>query len=250
MSVSSQGVEKIDNSENSSKHGVGKENTIYTQRFSEKEQLLRQTTWRVLCKDFFSKYVSSDATIIDVGAGDSLFLKNIEAKRKIAVDLSDHVVELEKFNVEVHNCLISDAKQKLANTADIVFMSNFLEHLPSKKILLEVVEDAKALLKKDGKLLILQPNIRYVGSAYWDYIDHHIALTEHSLVEALEVSGYQIDELIPRFLPYTSKSKVGFLASYLAPEKLTKSYLKYPILWKIFGAQTFVVASKTKEFNT
>lgn len=244
MSASSQEAKKVGNTEHHSENGVGKENIIYTQRFSEKEQSLREATWRILCQDFFSKYVSTDSCVVDVGAGDSLLLKNIAAKRKIAVDLSDHVIELEKYDVEVHNCLLGEVKQELANTADVVFMSNFLEHLPSKKILLEVIEDAKALLKKDGKLLILQPNIRYVGSAYWDYIDHHIALTEHSLTEALEVSGYKVDELIPRFLPYTSKSKVGSFASYFDPEKLTKSYLKFPILWKIFGAQTFVVASK------
>ncbi len=224
--------------------GVGKENKIYTQRFSEKEQATREATWKVLCEDFFSKYISKDSTVIDIGAGDSLFLKNISAKRKIAVDLSEHVLELEDIGVEVHKCLISDVTKKLSKSADIVFMSNFLEHLPSKKILLEVIEDAKKLLKEDGKLLILQPNIRYVGSAYWDYVDHHIAITEHSLVEALEVSGYKVDKLIPRFLPYTSKSKVGAIAGFLDPEKLAKNYLKFPILWKFFGAQTFVVASK------
>ena len=240
MSVSSSVKKEAKNKE----EGIGKENVIYTQRFSESEQKTREATWKVLCQDFFSRYVSTESVVIDIGAGDSLFLKNIKAKKKIAVDLSKHVFELESFGVEVHNCLISDVTSELANTADVVFMSNFLEHLPSKKVLLEVLEDARKLLKENGKLLILQPNIRYVGSAYWDYIDHHIALTEHSLVEALEVSGYEVSELIPRFLPYTSKSKVGSIAALLDPAKMARNYIKYPILWKFFGAQTFVVAKK------
>ena len=95
--------------------------------------------------------------------------------------------------------------------------------------------------------MCIRDSIRYVGSAYWDYIDHHIAITEHSLVEALEVSGYKVEELVPRFLPYTSKSKVGAVAAFLDPVKLAKNYLKFPILWKIFGAQTFVVAKAVEK---
>lgn len=75
--------------------------------------------------------------------------------------------------------------------------------------------------------MILQPNIRYVGPAYWDYIDYHIALTEHSLVEALEVTGYRIERLIPRFLPYTAKSNLGRLMEGSNVEGLVKFILKH-----------------------
>ena len=112
MSVRNQAITK----EDARKEGTGKENKIYTQRFSKKEQATREATWKVLCEDFFSKYVSKESTVIDVGAGDSLFLKNIKAKRKIAVDLSEHVLELEKFGIEVHQSLISDVTSKLAKS--------------------------------------------------------------------------------------------------------------------------------------
>ena len=55
MSASSQEAKKVGNTEHHSENGVGKENIIYTQRFSEKEQSLREATWRILCQDFFSK---------------------------------------------------------------------------------------------------------------------------------------------------------------------------------------------------
>src|SRR5207247_9004253 len=45
-------------------------------------------------------------------------------------------------------------------------------------------------------------------SAYWDFIDHHVALTERSLTEAASAAGFDVEHLVPRFLPYTTKSRV------------------------------------------
>jgi hypothetical protein len=122
-------------------------------------------------------------------------------------------------------------------------LSNFLEHLPTKQAVFEVLTECRKVLSRGGRLMVLQPNIRYVGAAYWDYIDHHIALTEKSLAEALEVSGFTIEVLLPRFLPYTAKSRSGALASGRLGKGLIALYLKFPILWRIFGSQTFVVAT-------
>lgn len=123
-------------------------------------------------------------------------------------------------------------------------MSNFLEHLPDKRTLLSVLEECANALNPGGKVIILQPNIRYVGVKYWDYIDHHIALTEQSLIEALEVSGFTVRELIPNFFFYTAKSRVGKISNMFSTKFIVSSYLKVSLLWKIFGAQTFVLASK------
>jgi SAM-dependent methyltransferase len=130
----------------------------------------------------------------------------------------------------------------ISEKADLIFMSNFLEHMPDKATLLNILAECKRCLKPGGKVMILQPNIRFVGVSYWDYIDHHIALTEHSLKEALEISGFKIDKLIPQFLPYTAKSGVGKISSLLPTKLVVSIYLKFPLLWKLFGAQTFVVA--------
>jgi SAM-dependent methyltransferase len=130
---------------------------------------------------------------------------------------------------------------RLNRVADVIFMSNFLEHLTEKRAVLTLLEECKKVLKPGGRVIILQPNIRYVGPAYWDYIDHHIALTEHSLTEALTVTGYAVETLIPRFLPYTAKSVLGARLGGGRRDWLVKVYLKLPFLWKIFGQQTFVI---------
>ena len=72
-------------------------------------------------------------------------------------------------------------------------MSNYLEHLPSGDAVIAQLEVARRLLKPGGRVLVLQPNIRLVGAAYWDFIDHKVALTEKSLVEAGELAGLETE---------------------------------------------------------
>jgi SAM-dependent methyltransferase len=224
--------------------GIGKELEIYTTRFTPAQEKVRDETWEVLVEDFFSKYVKPTDCVLDIGAGDGLFIKKIKARKRIAVDLSSHVNLLTKFGIEVHEIPATEMSDKLSEQPDVIFMSNFLEHLPDKKILMEVFSECFKVLRPGGKIMILQPNIRYAGVKYWDYVDHHIALTEFSLVEGLTVNGFKISKVIPQFLPYTAKSGLGTIGSILPTRLLIKAYLNLPILWKIFGAQTFVIAQK------
>jgi SAM-dependent methyltransferase len=223
--------------------GVGKEELIYTQRFSDTQEKVRNATWKVLVTNFFQEIVGENKVICDLGAGDGLFITKVRGKTRIAVDLSPHVQRLTRHGINVLQLPATAFAQSLPERADVVFMSNFLEHLPDKAILLRVLEECKRALKQGGKIVILQPNIRYAGSQYWDYIDHHIALTEHSLREALEISGFTVTRMIPQFLPYTAKSKVGFISSLLSTEILVATYLRLPFLWRFLGAQTLVVAT-------
>lgn len=230
-------------SDDERRRGTGREEQIYTSRFSPEEDRVRWDTWFVLTREFFQPYVSEKDVVVDIGAGDGLFLLNLRARRKIAVDLSPHVRALEEDGIEVLQVPATDLSSSLDERPDVIFMSNFLEHLPDKRTLLDVLAECRRVLSPDGKILILQPNIRYAGVEYWDYIDHHIALTERSVVEALEVSGFEVVRMIPKFLPYTAKSKTGWLASLLPTRMVTRLYLKLPVLWRLFGAQSFFVAT-------
>lgn len=223
--------------------GTGVENEIYTRRFSAAEEQTRQIVWRVLCQEFFQPMIGKDDVVIDIGAGDGLFTKNISARRRIAVDLSPHVNELSKHGIEVFQVPADRFNDQLSEKADFIFMSNFLEHLPDKRTLLRVFEECHRALKTSATIVILQPNIRLVGPRYWDYIDHHIALTESSLVEALEVSNFNVVKVIARFLPYTAKSRLGQVVSGERTEAFTRFYLNNPVLWQFFGKQSLVVAT-------
>ena len=87
-------------------------------------------------------------------------------------------------------------------------------------------------------MLILQPNIRLVGAAYWDFLDHHTALTEKSLREAAELAGYETGQIITRFLPFTTKSRLP-----QAPW-LVRWYLRVPPVRWLLGKQSLYVGSR------
>src|SRR5207248_2443690 len=90
-------------------------------------------------------------------------------------------------------------------SVDVVFASNFFEHLPDKEIFLKTLAEMRRILRVGGRLLVLQPNIRAVGGSYWDFVDHHIPLNDRSLAEAVEMVGFRVVQLWPRFLPYTTR---------------------------------------------
>ena len=217
---------------------------LYQNRFRELALARKNAIWKILCDEFFSRYVSPDAKGVDVGAGYCEFINNISAAHKVAIDLTHDTPHHASPGVEVVHNDASAMSAIADDSVDVVFMSNFLEHLPDKRAVLSVLEQCRFCLKPAGRLLVLQPNIRYVGAAYWDYIDHHVALTERSLVEALELNGFEVKRLIRRFLPYTAKSRVGRLANLLRPALLIRAYLKLPFLWRVFGGQTFVEAQR------
>ena len=119
-----------------------------------------------------------------------------------------------------------------------IFMSNYLEHLYSRDVVVEQLRVAARLLLPGGHLIVLQPNVRLVGQRYWDFIDHHVALTERSLEEAAELADLRTVKLIPRFLPYSTK---GRLPSH---PLLVRAYLRFPPAWWLLGKQTLYVGTR------
>jgi hypothetical protein len=88
----------------------------------------------------------------------------------------------------------------------------------------------------------LQPNIRYTGAAYWDFIDHKIALTDRALIEAGEMCGLKVVRCIRKFLPYTTKSK------FPQHPFLIWLYLKLmPVSGFFMGQQSFLILEKTDD---
>lgn len=209
---------------------------IYERRFSP-EVKFRQQMWQVLCTDFFQAYVPQNSYILELAAGYCEFINHIKAARKTAVDLNPTAQECANPDVKV---VLSSAANLVAIDSlsqDIVFTSNFLEHL-SRADILQTLAEAYRVLKPGGKILILQPNIRFCAKDYWMFFDHLTPLDHHSVAEALEISGFRVEKTIVRFLPFTTKNA---LPKHIL---LVKLYLKIPLVWRIFGQQSFIVASK------
>ena len=84
-------------------------------------------------------------------------------------------------DVRVYQALSTNLPKELSSKIDVVFVSNFFEHLDSKNELIDTLKEIHRVLKPGGKVMILQPNIRLVGDSYWDYVDHTLPLTDKKL---------------------------------------------------------------------
>ncbi len=212
---------------------------IYDRRFG-KTAAYRNRVWQVLTRSFFPRWVAPDAAVLDLGCGYGEFINNIVAREKLAMDLNPdapkHLAPGVKFLEQ--DC---SARWPLADDSlDVVFTSNFFEHLPDKGCLTRTLAQAFRCLKPGGRLVAIGPNIKYLTGLYWDFYDHHTILTEASLGEALEIGGFALDTVVPRFLPYT------LVDSREYPLFLVRLYLAMPWLWWVKGRQFLVVARKPR----
>jgi len=211
---------------------------LYAHRFTDEARERKDRVWRVLCRSFLQRYVGADDTVLDLGAGYCEFINHIECGRKIAVDLRDDVRRYAGPGVEVLQSASTHLSALGDNSVNVAFASNFFEHLPLKKDLLTTLCEIRRVLKQGGRLLILQPNIRYVGGAYWDFFDHHLPLTDRSLSEALTLIGLTPIEVRRRFLPFTTKS------AFPQHPLLVWLYLRMPVVQWVLGRQSWIVAVK------
>ena len=212
---------------------------LYVTRFPEADRAAKDAIWQVLCRHFFQRYVREVDVVLDIGPGFGEFLRHIRCARRIAADIEPlSGREFPPGTVEVISPSDRLTDKLPASSVDVVFCSNFFEHLPDKRTFLQTLAGILVLLKPGGRLLILQPNIRLVGGAYWDFVDHHLPLTDRTLVEACESLGFETVEVIPRFLPYTTRSALP------QSPMLVRLYLLVRPAWWLLGGQTWMVARK------
>ncbi len=210
---------------------------IYQTRFSGQSEY-RRKVWSVLCA-YFSRWIPNDAAVLDLGCGYCEFINAIRARQKYGMDLNPDSARLASPGVTVLQQDCSAEWRVPPGTLDVVFTSNFFEHLPDKAALERTLQNAWHSLRPGGTIVMMGPNIKYVPGAYWDYFDHHVPLTELSLVEILKKCDFEIEACIGRFLPYTMSQGRTY------PVWMLELYLSVPWAWRAFGKQFLVVARKT-----
>jgi SAM-dependent methyltransferase len=212
---------------------------IYSRRFPPHELEKKRRIWAALSPFWASRFPPKTVSVLEIGAGEGEFLENAAVPRRVAIDINPAVTALRQRGIEA---VVGDATRLYEHfdnaSFDVVFCSNVLEHLYDRDQIHLLIREVGHVLRPGGRLLVLQPNIRHVGTAYYDFIDHRLELTAESLVEALELGGFQVRECHSRFLPYTTKSRLSSFY-WLVP-----LYLRVPLAWSILGKQAFVVAEK------
>ncbi|MFC1625825.1 class I SAM-dependent methyltransferase [Patescibacteria group bacterium] len=210
----------------------------YKTRFNPVERKRKDKIWHSLCRYAFQKYISYGDVVLDIGAGYCEFINHIKCRRKIAIDINPETKKYANKNVEVFNLNIDSLKKTFREKIDVVFVSNFLEHLNCKEEIINIIDASYYVLKPGGKIIVIQPNIKLVGERYWDFIDHKQPLTVSSIVEALMICNFRIVKTIEKFLPFTTKN------SYPIFSWMIYMYLKVPFFLRIGTGQSLVVAKK------
>ena len=208
---------------------------LYRHRFSREDATRKLAVWAEIVR-FLARWIPPESAVLDIACDEGYFIRNVRAAERWATDirevggaLGDGVRFVRVDGLELATALPG-------RHFDVAFMSNYLEHLPSSEAVVAQMRQVHRILKPGGRMIVLQPNIRLVGGAYWDFLDHRTPLTDRSLAEAAEASGFAVERLIPQLLPYTTKSR---LPQHPA---LVRAYLRVPPLWRLMGKQTLLVA--------
>ncbi|MEG4113732.1 MULTISPECIES: methyltransferase domain-containing protein [unclassified Microcoleus] len=214
---------------------------LYANRFDSRQMQAKVALWKVLIDEFLQDYVPPESAILDIGGGYCEFINQIRAEKKCLIDLNPDSKLFANPDVKVLNIdvLNLESNKFFTEQFDRIFISNFFEHLRNKEELVEIISFCFDALKPSGSLLVIQPNFKYSYKEYYDFIDHQLPITHLSLQELLQTVGFEIDLIIPRFLPFSTKGRP-------ASPLLLKVYLKLPFLWGALGGQMFVKASKHK----
>ncbi|MBP5158620.1 MAG: class I SAM-dependent methyltransferase [Treponema sp.] len=214
---------------------------LYANRFSEEAEARKNRLWVEICR-YLRKFIPADAgTVVDVAAGYCDFINNIGiGKKKFALDLNPDVQKHAVPGVEV---LVGDVEESMGRrfaegAVSLFFMSNFLEHISKDKIS-SLMRMEYRLLEKGGCMLILTPNIKYVGGKYWDFFDHITPITDKALVEEAESIGFRTERVVERFLPFTTKSALP-----QAPWIVRLYLALMPLSGRVFGEQSLLLFVK------
>lgn len=205
----------------------------YTTRFVFNKG--RVKVWKAI-NEYLQKFIPENSTILDIGCGYADFINGIIGDKKIAIDLNP---EIKKF---IESDKIKFINQSILNqfnvddlSIDVIFASNLFEHFNDAELDI-IINNIKAKLKPNGKLILIQPNIYYAFKEYWDDYTHKKAFSHNSLNDLLNSYGFKTLVIKKKFIPFSLKSMLP--KSYW----LTKFYLKSPI--KPFAKQLLIITQK------
>lgn len=197
----------------------------------------RKVVWKEIVR-FLEKYIPKDGTVLDIGAGYCDFINNVDAKNRMALDYSPDLNKYAGAGVVQINSSVTNMSKVESNTVDVVFASNLFEHLTDSE-LETTMNEVKRVLKKEGRLILMQPNYRLAYKTYFDDHTHKKVFSDTSLETFLLSFNMEIELKKPKFLPFSLKSRPSIIP--VLPI-IIRAYINSP--WKPFAGQMLFVSKK------
>src|SRR5436853_1608455 len=193
---------------------------LYEYRFKDVDQDARQRVWNEIARYLWDR-MGRPRRVLDPAGGRGEFVNAVPAEERWLIDVVDYperntdpavrIVIGDLFDLELPDAYF-----------DAVFASNLLEHFRSPADVARLLERIRATLTPGGVLALMGPNYKYCADQYFDCADHLLALTHVSVQEHLFAAGYQVREVVPRFLPFSFRSRLP------ASPPLPRLYLRTP----------------------
>ena len=194
----------------------------------------RAVLWQSLCRFYFRRLISPNDAVVDLGCGYGDFINSVTAKRRVAVDKWEGAARHLATGVEHFAGAVTNLSFLGDDSIDVAFASNLFEHLTQDEFRATLGE-IRRVLRMNGKLILVQPNYRYAHKEYFDDYTHVSVYSHVSMMDFLTANGFSIERCVPRFMPFSLKSRVR-----VSP-MLVWAYLHSPI--KPFGKQMLIVAT-------
>lgn len=179
----------------------------------------RAIVWNALWRYYFSRQITSENCVLDLGCGYGDFINSVKSRRRIALDIWPGFPAHLEAGIEPIVAPVNDLSGVDAKSVDFAFASNIFEHV-SQNVFGETLAALRSRLTKRGTITILQPNYRYAFREYFDDYTHVAVYSHISLADFLTANGYEVLDVQPRFLPLTVKSRLPvfppLIGAYLA----------------------------------
>src|ERR1700753_634368 len=171
---------------------------LYAYRLRDVDQAPMQAVWREVARYVFAR-MDAPQRVLDPAAGRGEFITAVPAAERWGVDM----VRQGDIEASGARMIIADIMDGglSPDYFDGVFLSNFLEHLPSQDAVAAVLGKLRGAMAPGGRIAVIGPNFRYCAREYFDCADHTVILTHVSMAEHLYAAGFEGTTEVPRFLP-------------------------------------------------
>ena len=185
------------------------------------------------------RYIARDCPnvghLLELGPGYCDFINYFPAAQKTCIDRNEAMRQYAHPGINFICEEVGLLSGIVDCSLDLVFASNFLEHLGEEghRILLPNIH---RILAPNGRLILIQPNYRLNPDHYFDDATHRTIFSDQNIRAFLEGFGFKVMKLVPRFLPFSMKSRLPKWPI------LVRLYLASPV--RPFAGQMYIIAQK------